>query len=213
MREGLVAVLGRDASVTVTAAADVATALGMVHRQPPDVLVVSHDPPVLDGLDLMRKLVRPDGSRPAAAVLLSSTTAEDEMLEALKGGVRGLLPKGAAARSVVSAIHDVNEGALVLAVPPAIRLIGRLVGGTPSSLGRRPQALAALTGRELDVLGLVAKGHSNRGIAAQLAVSEATVKSHLYHLCRKLNLRDRTHAAIVAYETGLIRPAPYAASG
>lgn len=211
MQEGLAAVLDREPAVTVVArAGDVATAIGVVVRQPVDVVVISHDPPVLDGIDLARKLPPRDGSRLMAVLLLVSALAEEEVLEALRVGVRGVLPKEVATQSLATAVHDIHLGAMVLATPTAIRLVGRLVRGMPSTFGYRPQSLTELTSRELDVLVLVARGHSNQGIATQLSVSEATVKSHLYHLCRKLNLRDRTHAAILAYETGLIRPSPLA---
>jgi DNA-binding NarL/FixJ family response regulator len=207
MRQGLVTVLEHDPNVAVVAeTGDADTAIGVVERQHLDVVVISHDPPALDGIDLVRKLPRGKGARRVPTVLLVSGEPEEDMLEALKAGVMGLLPRDLAVSSLASAIHDVSIGAMVLATPAAKRLAHRLVRGMPSHSDRRAQSLTTLTGRELEVLVLVAKGLSNRSIATQLCVSEATVKSHLYHLCRKLHIPDRTHAAIIAYETGLIRP-------
>jgi DNA-binding NarL/FixJ family response regulator len=95
---------------------------------------------------------------------------------------------------------------MVLKSAPAVQLIHLLLNRSPHHAPAASSRLSQLTSRERDVLALVANGHSNRIIAGMLSLSEATVKSHLYHLCQKLGLRDRTQAVILAYETGLVRP-------
>ncbi|MFJ3973835.1 LuxR C-terminal-related transcriptional regulator [Streptomyces sp. NPDC090021] len=206
-REGLFSILGRASDMTVTGEAeDVSTAIAVAREFSPDVILVNHDATALDGFELAAKCgislrdQRPD------ILMLSSELTHGDVLRAFKSGIRGLLPNRCLAESLVSAIRDVAAGGMVIRMDPAVQLLEHLIQRSHALAAARPAQLDVLTPRELDVLALIASGHSNQRIAKELSLSEATVKSHLYHLCQKLNLRDRTQAAILAYETGLVRP-------
>lgn len=205
-REGLAAVLDRDTDITVAGCAATvheSTSLAEEHR--PAVMVVSHDPSAFDGIELARLVGPPGYLPPISTLLLVTGSCDDELLCALQAGVLALLPKDTALPSLSCAIRSIASGSMVLGLPQAVCMMRRLANRSPSVGASQPARLGALTERELDVLRLVASGHSNQVIAKELSVSEATVKSHLYHLSRKLNLSDRTQAAILAYETGLVR--------
>jgi DNA-binding NarL/FixJ family response regulator len=181
--------------------------LTAVQNLRPHVALINHDANAVDGIAMARRLRRTAPDNAPGILMLSSRTEQAELLSALKGGVRGLLPGNCDPRTLPAAIRDIAGGAMVLKSPNAVQLIGRLLNRSPEVAASAGSGqLALLTTRERDVLSLVANGHSNLVIAKMLSLSEATVKSHLYHLCQKLGLRDRTQAVILAYETGLVRP-------
>ncbi|MGC0327231.1 DNA-binding NarL/FixJ family response regulator [Streptomyces sp. SAI-170] len=208
MRAGMVSVLEREPDISVVGEAlDGREMLAAVQSLHPHVALINHDADTVDGIAMARSLRRIDPDNAPGVLMLSSRTEHAELLSALKGGVRGLLPGNCAPRILPAAIRDIAGGAMVLKSPNAVQLIGRLLNRSPEVAAFAGSGkLELLTTRERDVLSLVANGHSNLVIAKMLSLSEATVKSHLYHLCQKLGLRDRTQAVILAYETGLVRP-------
>ncbi|MFF8194809.1 LuxR C-terminal-related transcriptional regulator [Streptomyces bobili] len=208
MRAGMVSVLEREPDISVVGEAlDGREMLAAVQSLRPHVALINHDADAVDGIAMARGLRRMAPDNAPGVLMLSSRTEQAELLSALKGGVRGLLPGNCDPRTLPAAIRDIAGGAMVLKSPNAVQLIGRLLNRSPEVAASAGSGqLALLTTRERDVLSLVANGHSNMVIAKMLSLSEATVKSHLYHLCQKLGLRDRTQAVILAYETGLVRP-------
>jgi DNA-binding NarL/FixJ family response regulator len=142
----------------------------------------------------------------ATRVLMLTTFDRDDYLyEAMKAGASGFLLKDARRDQLVHAIRTVATGEALLAPELVRRLVEDFCQRPPPGVGP-PPALAELTGRELEVLRLVARGLSNAEVAKELFLSEATVKTHLSHVMQKLDLRDRVQAVVLAYESGLVRP-------
>jgi DNA-binding NarL/FixJ family response regulator len=140
----------------------------------------------------------------AKVIILTTFDHDEYVVEALRAGASGFLVKDAAPEELVRAVHVVAAGDALLS-PGVTR---RLLNGMLPRLRQTPEtdALAELTERELDVLRLVARGHSNAEIARTLFLSEATVKTHVSHVLEKLRLRDRVQAVVLAYEAGLVAP-------
>jgi DNA-binding NarL/FixJ family response regulator len=209
VRAGLRAILGRHPELTMAGEAcdgDQAVAAALELR--PTVVIMDHRMPGLDGIEATRRLAGPGVEHPISVLLLVTEVVQEELIAALQAGARGLLRKDESPRTLVHAVHMVASGGVLLATIPSVTasLLGRLLRNSLTTI-KPPPMLAALTTRELEVLRLVARGYSNQVIAETLSLCEATVKSHLYHLNRKLDLQDRTQAAVLAYETGLIQPA------
>ena len=168
----------------------------------PDVTLMDIRMPVLDGLAATRELV----SRGVATRVLVLTTfdLDEYVFEALRAGASGFLLKDAPAEELAAAIRVVAAGDSLLAPGVTRRVIDAFV----ERPGPRPQAadsrLPDLTPRELEVLGLLARGMSNQDIGSTLFVSEGTTKTHVSNVLTKLGLRDRVQALIYAYETGVV---------
>jgi DNA-binding NarL/FixJ family response regulator len=128
---------------------------------------------------------------------------DEYVYEAMRSGASGFLLKSVRPRQLPDAIRTVAEGESLLAPSITRRLVEELVRFAPP--GEAPAALAELTDRELDVLRLIAGGHSNAEIGAALLISQATVKTHVTRVLSKLGLRDRVQAVVLAYESGLVR--------
>jgi DNA-binding NarL/FixJ family response regulator len=210
-RAGLVTLLTQGSSIHVVGeAARPQQVANAVKCLSPQVLLVNHDSKDMDAVVLAETLN--EGTPATIPAILALTGMDTEnlnpgfSLRALKAGITGLIPNDSSPRSLITTVHDVFEGALVLKIAPAVKVVRRLVERLPEAGVRSLGGLEALTRRELDVLLLVANGLSNRKIAEDLSLTESTIKSHLYRLSRKLGLRDRTQAAILAYESGLVRP-------
>lgn len=202
--EGIAAVLDREPDITVAGAAtspDVAATVAGRHR--PSVVVIGHEPPALDGIALAGALNRLSPCQPAPLLLLEAGSGCDVLAPALACGVRGLLCVEQVHTLLASTIRIVSAGAVMVAATATSRLTALLAQPEPDLT---PRAGDHLSGRELEVLRLVAAGLNNQEIAVSLSLSVATVKSHLYSVCRKFQLRDRTQAAVLAYQTGIVRP-------
>ena len=157
----------------------------------------------IDGLEATRRIV----ARGIAARVLVLTTfdVDDYVYEAMKAGASGFLLKTAPPRQLADAVRTVAAGEALLAPSITRRLVEQFVRRPPPGTAV-PAAVEELTERERDVLRLLARAFSNAEIAAELVVSEATVKSHVNRILTKLNLRDRAQAIVLAYETGLVEP-------
>jgi len=137
--------------------------------------------------------------------MLTTFDLDDYVYEALRAGASGFLLKDAPRHDLIAAVRRVAAGDALLAPSVTMRLIEAFARRPPET-APSPARLASLTARERDILLLLARGRTNAEVAAELVVSEATVKTHVGHLLAKLGLRDRVQAVILAYETGLVVP-------
>jgi len=199
VREGLATILDLLADVTVVGTAgDGAQALELVARRRPDVVLMDLHMPVLDGVAATRRIV---AEHPSTAVLILTTFGEDDdALEALRAGARGVLTKDAGREEIARALHQAAAGHMTLAPPLQARL---LAAAAPADAPVRSPLPDGLTAREAEVLGLIAAGFTNREIAERLVVSEATVKTHINHMFAKIDARDRAAAINYAAQHGL----------
>ena len=166
----------------------------------PDVVVMDIRMPGVDGIDATRRLMeRADAPR---VLMLTTFDLDEYVYEALKAGASGFMLKNAPPDRLAEAVRTVAAGDALLAPAITRRVIEEYV--TRPRAGAEPPA--ELTEREIDVLRLIARGLSNAEIAAKLFLSEATIKTHVNRVLTKLDLRDRTQAAVLAYETGLVVP-------
>lgn len=165
----------------------------------PDVVLMDIQMPRMDGLQATRRLA---GS--TRILILTTFDVNEYVYEALRAGASGFLLKDTQAEQLVTGVRVVAQGDALLAPSITRRLIEQFARRPPPS--NRPGALADLTPRELEILQLIARGLSNREIAATLVLGEATIKTHVTRVLRKLDLRDRVQAVVVAYESGLVQP-------
>jgi DNA-binding NarL/FixJ family response regulator len=178
-------------------------AIALAREHGPDVVLMDIRMPELDGLEATRRLLAEEG---APRVLMLTTFDENEYVyEAMKAGASGFLLKELKPEQLAEAIRVAAAGDALLAPSITRRLIEEFVSRPPPGAGP-PAALSDLTERELEVLKLIARGLSNAEIAAELFLSEATVKTHVTHVLTKLGLRDRVQAVVLAYESGLVTP-------
>jgi DNA-binding NarL/FixJ family response regulator len=161
--------------------------------------------PEMDGLEATRLITGGDRTGPPRVVMLTTFDFDDYVYEALRSGASGFLLKDAPRHDLVAAIKVAAAGNALLAPSVTMRLIDAFARRPPETLPA-PSRLASLTARERDILLRLARGLTNAEIAADLFVSEATVKTHVGNLLAKLGLRDRVQAVILAYETGIVRP-------
>jgi DNA-binding NarL/FixJ family response regulator len=164
--------------------------------------------PGLDGLEATRRLVAatpPDGEDPVRVLVLTTFDLNEYVYEAVRSGASGFLLKDVPAEQLVAGVHVVARGDALLAPSVTRRLLEEFARTAPEP-SAPPPSLDELTPRELEVLRLMARGLSNAEIAAELIVSETTVKTHVARVLMKLGLRDRIQAVVLAYETGLVAP-------
>jgi DNA-binding NarL/FixJ family response regulator len=194
---------GQDDIEVVGEAADGNETVELVERLQPDVVLMDIRMPGIDGLEATRRIV----ARGIATRVLVLTTfdVDDYVYEAMKAGASGFLLKTTPPRQLADAVRTVAAGDALLAPSITRRLVEQFVRRPPPG-ATVPPALEELTERERDVLRRLARALSNAEIAAELVVSEATVKSHVNRILTKLNLRDRAQAIVLAYETGLVEP-------
>ncbi|HET9498331.1 MAG TPA: response regulator transcription factor [Candidatus Limnocylindria bacterium] len=173
----------------------------------PDVVVMDVRMPVMDGVEATRRLAIMKGDGRPRILILTTFDADENVVLALRAGASGFLLKDVDAADFVQAIHIVAAGEALLAPSVTRRLIDRFARlSVPADEMEVAERLRDLTGREREILELVANGLSNREIAERLSLAEPTVKTHVSHLLMKLELRDRAQLVMLAYELGVVRP-------
>ncbi|MGS2641865.1 response regulator [Streptosporangium sp. LJ11] len=175
----------------------------LVERLRPDVVLMDVRMPGVDGLEATRRIVA-SGS-PVRVIVLTTYDVDESVFAALRAGASAFLLKDVRPAELVEAIRVVARGDALLAPSVTRRLLDRFVTVLPDP-GGSPPDLGSLTGREVEVLRLVALALSNAEIAERLVLTEATVKTHVSSVLRKLGLRDRVQAVVLAYDVGLVRP-------
>ncbi|WP_030674444.1 response regulator [Streptomyces sp. NRRL B-1347] len=215
VRTGFRLILGAAGIDVVAEATNGAEAVEAVRRTRPDVVLMDVRMPEMDGLEATRRILAapeaPHSSRTGQAplpgrprvIILTTFDLDRYVYAALSAGASGFLLKDVTPEQLTAAVRTVRTGDALLAPAITRRLVQRFTrhGGESAALHRD---LATLTPRELEVLGLLARGLSNAELAARLHLAEATVKTHVARILAKLGLRDRVQAVIVAYETGLV---------
>ena len=185
-------------------AGDGAQAADIALELRPDVVLMDVRMPELDGLETARRVLARPGSR-TRVLMLTTFDLDEYVYDALRAGASGFLLKDVPADQLVAGIRLVARGDALLAPSVTRRLIHEF---SRSSRGRaeRPAGLDELTPREVEVFSLLARGMSNAEIAADLIVSETTVKTHVARILMKLEVRDRVQAVVLAYESGVVAP-------
>jgi DNA-binding NarL/FixJ family response regulator len=202
VRAGLRTILEVEEDIEVCGeVADGLLAVSSAQQEHPDVVLMDIRMPNLDGLEATRRIAA-RGPIPRI-VILTTFDLDEYVFEALRGGASGFLLKDTTADELVRAVRLAVQGDALLAPTVTRRLIERFAN---RSSAPPAQHLETLTGRELEVLLLVARGLSNTEVAERLFLGETTVKTHVAHVLDKLELRDRVQAVVLAYESGLIEP-------
>lgn len=205
VREGLRLMLDAQSDITVVGEAGTGEeALSAAHSLRPDVVIMDVRMPGMDGITATGRLLA-TADWPVKVIMVTTFDLDEYVFDALRLGASGFLLKTAPPRLLPTAVREVYAGETMLSSELTQRLIHRFAAApAPRPKDTVPDGLLVLTPRELDVLRLVARGMSNSEIAGELFVSEATVKTHVVRILAKLGLRDRTQAAVAAYEHGLI---------
>jgi NarL family two-component system response regulator LiaR len=199
VRQGLRTFLDLQDDIEVVAeAADGEAAVDAAARTGPDVILLDLVMPRLDGVGALRRLQGTRGGR-ARIIVLTSFGDDDKLFAALRAGAAGYLLKDVEPPELVRAIRAAHAGNAPLSPTIATRVVEEIAHG-----GGAPADLDDLTPRERDVLVLIARGRSNKVIAHELGVAEKTVKTHVGHILGKLDLTDRTQAALYAVRHGLV---------
>ena len=186
-------------------AGDGVEAVELARQDLPDVVLMDIRMPRMDGLEATRRIVALDQAAAVRVLVLTTFDLDEYVYEALRAGASGFVLKDASAQDLAEAVRVVAAGDAMLSPSVTRRLLGAFARlGAPRAPDRAQ--VEQLTEREIEVLTLVAQGRSNAEIARDLVVAEQTVKTHVGRILTKLGLRDRTQAAVFAYETGLVRP-------
>ena len=203
VRSGFRMILRADPGLEVVGEAnDGIEAVTLARERRPDVVLMDVRMPRLDGIEATRRLLL--DPEPPRVLVLTTFDLDEYVYAALRAGASGFLLKDAPEEQLAAAIRIAADGGALFSPAVTRRLIERFAALEPD-LSTPPQ-LDELTARELEVLRLIARGLSNAEIAAELVVSDHTVKTHVARVLSKLDLRDRTQAVIAAYESGLVRP-------
>ena len=210
-RRGLTALLSRDARIQVVGdAADTGEALRRIAELQPDIVLLDNHLPGVRGVDALPALR--DAAPQAKILLLTVSEDEADLAAALRGGAIGYLLKTIEGDALIAAIVRAEQGDSVVAPEMMNKLIAAY-RGTPVAAGTAPgtalttsaaTAVASLSPRELDVLRGIVRGASNKEIARQHGIAETTVKIHVQHVLRKLEVSSRVHAAVIASEHGIL---------
>jgi len=205
VRVGLRKILDSEPELNVLGeAGDGEDAVALARELQPDLVLMDIRMPVLDGIEATRRIVR---AQPGTRVLILTTFGLDTYVyDALRAGASGFMLKDAPPEEIAAAVRIVASGEALLAPAVTRAVIEEFARQAPAAAPTTPPAVAQLTPREQEVLGLLARGLSNPEICRELVISEATAKTHVARILQKLDLRDRVQAVIYAYETGLVAP-------
>ncbi|MEU7873675.1 response regulator transcription factor [Dactylosporangium sp. NPDC049140] len=186
------------------AAADGEQAVRLARELRPDVVLMDIRMPVLDGIEATRRLAGPEVADPLTVLVVTTFNLDEYVYRALRAGAAGFLLKDAQPAELVAAVRTVAAGDALVAPAVTRRLIGHFGERLRPSPGVDGPA-ALLAPREVEVLKLIARGMSNAEIAAELTLSQETVKTYVSRILTKLDLRDRVHAVVYAFQSGLVR--------
>ena len=204
VRTGFKMILEAEVGIEVIGeATDGLEAVEVVQRLQPDVVLMDIRMPNLDGVEATQRITSSGSS--ARVLILTTFDLDDYVFDALRAGASGFLLKDTPPEDLVRAVHVIAGGDALLAPSVTTRLVHELAN-RPAPDATPPPELGVLTEREREVLEHMAKGRSNAEIAADLFVSETTVKTHVGRVLMKLHLRDRVQAVVLAYESGLVKP-------
>jgi DNA-binding NarL/FixJ family response regulator len=205
VRSGFRLILNAAGIPVVAEAANGREASAAVLKHRPDVVLMDIRMPEMDGLEATRRILAAQPGPDLRIIILTTFDLDQYVYAALAAGASGFLLKDVSPEHLVAAVRLVRSGDALLAPSITRRLVSRFApqAAGPCALGRD---LSLLTPRELEVLGLIARGLSNAELASALTLSEATVKTHVARILSKLGLRDRVQAVVLAYETGLVSP-------
>jgi DNA-binding NarL/FixJ family response regulator len=185
-------------------AEDGAEAVELTRTLQPDVVLMDVRMPNLNGVEATRRIV--ESGAAARIIILTTFDLDEYVYEALRAGASAFLLKDVRPAQLVEAVRVVAAGDALLAPSVTRRLLDRFAGSLPAGDDKPPPALESLTGRELEILTLLASGLSNAELAERLVLSETTIKSHVSSILRKLQVRDRVQAVVLAYRAGLVHP-------
>lgn len=206
VRTGFKMILDAEEDIDVIGEArDGAEAVKLARDLRPDVVLMDIRMPELDGIEATRRVLSGHGEAPTRVLMLTTFDLNEYVYEALRAGASGFLLKDVPAEQLAAGVRVVAAGEALLAPSITKRLIEEFTQ-VPQAASAPPPALGELTPRELEVFKLVARGLSNAEIAAELVVSETTVKTHVARVLMKLGLRDRVQAVVMAYEAGVVAP-------
>jgi len=201
VRDGFALILDSQAGIEVVgSAADGAEAISLCIQLRPDVALLDVRMPNLDGIAAARQIV---SSTETKVIMLTTFDLDEYVYDAFRAGACGFLLKDVPRAEVIHAVRSAADGGTLLAPAITRRLVEQFVAGPAP--GRPAELLKSLTAREVEILTLIGRGHSNTKIAGLTCVAEATVKTHIGRIFYKLGLRDRVQAVVIAYETGLVR--------
>jgi DNA-binding NarL/FixJ family response regulator len=206
VRAGFKMILEAEPEIQVVGEAeDGVEAVEMIKRLKPDVALMDIRMPRLNGLEATRQITNGGGDVQTRVLVLTTFDLNEYVYEALRAGASGFLLKDVPSEQLVAGIHVVARGEALLAPSITRRLIEEFAKNQPVER-TPPKEVEELTAREMEVFKLIARGMSNAEVAAELIVSETTVKTHVARVLMKLHLRDRVQAVVYAYESGMIQP-------
>ncbi len=204
-RAGLKAILNQNSDIEVVAEAeDGIQAIASAKIRRPDVILMDVRMPRLDGIEATRLILGDPEAPPVRVMMLTTFDIDGYVLDALRAGASGFLLKDVTAEELTAAVRTVAAGDALLA-PKATTYLLEAFTTAPELQKPRTDVVAALTDRERDVFLLIARGMSNSEIGHELFIAEQTVKTHVGRILAKLQLRDRVHVVVLAYEAGLVR--------
>jgi DNA-binding NarL/FixJ family response regulator len=209
IRAGIKMVVNSQKDIAVIAeAVDGQDAVTQIRSQRPDIVLMDVRMPGIDGIAATRTVIdeglTAQNGQPIRVIILTTFHDDEYVHAALRAGVSGFLLKDAPPTEIIAAIRAVADGDAWLN-PTVTRRLIRKFAAQPDAHAPMPAQMAQLTDREREVLILLAQGLSNADVAKKLSISEATVKTHLAHVMAKLEVREKAHAVIAAYQSGLVQ--------